>query len=58
MTVNDLTQTIIGCAYKVHNTLGDFSRRFTRTLCESNLKEPVSASSNRSRSVSCMAMKS
>src|SRR6266704_893703 len=22
MTVNDLTQTIISCAYKVHNTLG------------------------------------
>lgn len=32
MKVDDLTQKIIGCAYKVHNALGQaFLRKFTRT---------------------------
>jgi hypothetical protein len=32
MNINDLTYQVIGCAYKVHNVLGQvFSKRFTRT---------------------------
>jgi GxxExxY protein len=48
MNVDDLTRSIIGCAFKVHNTLGPgFLEESMRTLLESNWKSLGLKSSSR-----------
>lgn len=55
MTDDDLTQKIIGCAYKVHNPLAaDFLKKSMRTLFELNWKNWDYESSRKSQSMFCM----